>query len=134
MGKDEQRHDDVFGHCRLMAEHVANGGALWPRGGIEEVQRGGYRLQQAKARRGREPRPANMTNDDLRTRQQRGKMRRIGLLVEDRGLQRRLHLGENAWRDGGGKMCKKWDFDTALPSQPTIKAPLTAPHPTPATN
>src|SRR5258708_24253864 len=107
MGQEEDRDDDVFGHRRLMAEHVANGDALWYRGGIEEIEPGGYRLQQAKARRGRDPRPPNMTNNDLRTRQQRGKMGRIGLIVEDRGLQRRLHLGENAWRDGGGKMSKK---------------------------
>ena len=45
-----------------MAEHVANGDALWHRGGIEEIEPGGYRLQQAKVRRGREPRPPNLTN------------------------------------------------------------------------
>src|SRR5260370_40429767 len=114
MGKDEQRHDEVCGYCRLMAEHVGNGDALWHRGGIEEIEPGGYRLQQARARRGREPRPPNMTNDDLRTRQQRGKMRRIGLIVEDRALQRRLHLGENGWRDGSGKIVKKKGFYNAL--------------------
>jgi hypothetical protein len=95
VGQDQHRHDDVFGHCRLVAEHVANGDALWHRGSIEEIEPGGYRLQQAKARRGREPRPPNMANDDFRTRQQRGKMSRIGLIIEDRGLQR----ASSPWRE-----------------------------------
>jgi hypothetical protein len=57
-----------------------------------------------------------MTDHDLRIRQQRGKLLRVALIVEDRGLQRRLHLGENPRRDRGGKMAKKQDFHKALPS------------------
>src|SRR5882757_4604975 len=56
-----------------------------------------------------------MTDHDLRIRQQRGKLRRIVLIVEDRGLQRRLDLGENPRRDRGGEMAEKQGFHV-LPS------------------
>jgi len=38
------------------------------------------------------------------------KMRRVGFVVEDRGLKRRLHLGEDARRDRGGEMAEKKRF------------------------
>ena len=110
MGQHKHRHDDVFGDRRLVAEHVANGDPFWHRGGIEEVETGRHRLQQAKARRGREPRAPDMTDHDLRIRQQRGKLFYIALIVEDRGVQRRLHLGENSRPDRGGEMAKKQGF------------------------
>ena len=115
MGQGEHRHDDVFGDRRLMTEHVANGDPFRHRFGVEEVEPGRYRLQQAKARRGREPRPPDMTDHDLRIGQQRGKLRRIALIIEDRGFERRLHLGENPRRDRGGEMAEKQGFHV-LPS------------------
>jgi hypothetical protein len=51
-----------------------------------------------------------MTDHDLRIRQQRGKLFYIALIVEDRGVQRRLHLGENSRPDRGGEMAKKQGF------------------------
>ena len=51
-----------------------------------------------------------MADDDLRLRQQRSKMLRISLIIQDRCFQRGLHLGENARRDGGGKVAEKQSF------------------------
>src|SRR5215472_15938935 len=56
-----------------------------------------------------------MPDHDLRVCQQWGKMFRITLIVEDRGLQRRLDLGENARRDRGGEIAEKQGFH-GLPS------------------
>src|ERR1700730_6957506 len=64
---------------------------------------------------GGHPRAPDMTDHDLRIRQQRGKLRRIVLVVEDRGLQRRLDLGENPRRHRGGEMAEKQGFHV-LPS------------------
>ena len=49
----------------------------------------------------------DVVDDDLGIRRQRGKLGRIALIVEDRGLQRRPHLGENSRRDPGGEMAEK---------------------------
>ena len=121
MGQHKHRHDDVFGDRRLVAEHVANGDPFWHRGGIEEVETGRHRLQQAKARRGREPRAPDMTDHDLRIRQQRGKLFYIALIVEDRGVQRRLHLGENSRSD---RPSRSTSF---TPTSGTRSAPLKRP-------
>jgi hypothetical protein len=56
-----------------------------------------------------------MPDHDLRLSEQRGKLRRIALIVEDRGFERCLDLGENARRDGGGEMAEKQGFHV-LPS------------------
>src|SRR6516162_3070539 len=56
-----------------------------------------------------------MPHDDLRVCQQRRKMLRIPLIIEDRRFHRCLHLGENPRRDGGGKMTEKQGFHM-LPS------------------
>src|SRR5205807_10383405 len=69
----------------------------------------------ANSRRGRKRRPPDMPDDDLRFRQQRGKMLRIALIIEDRGFQRGLDLGENARRDASGEMAEKQGFHV-LPS------------------
>jgi hypothetical protein len=45
-----------------------------------------------------------------------GKLSRIALIIEDRGLQRCLYLGQNPRSDGGAKMAKKQCFHTAHPS------------------
>jgi hypothetical protein len=66
---------------------------LWHRPGVEKVEPGRYRLQQAKARRGRKRGPPDMTDDDLCLAQQGGKLRRVALIVEDRRLQWRLVFG-----------------------------------------
>src|SRR5215472_18063696 len=47
-------------------------------------------------------RPPDMPDHDLGVCQQWGKRRRIALIGEDRGFQRRLDLGENSRRDAGG--------------------------------
>jgi hypothetical protein len=59
-----------------------------------------------------------MTDHDFRIRQQRGKVFRIALIVEDRGFERRLDFGENPRRDRGGEMAKKQGLHV-LPS-PTL--------------
>ena len=115
MGEGEHRHDDVFGDRRFVAEHVANGDAFRHRFGVEKVEPGRHRLQQAKARRGREARAPDMADHNLRIRQQRGKLRRVALIVEDRGFERHLQLGENPRRDRGGEMTEKQGFHM-LPS------------------
>src|SRR5438105_5687695 len=51
-----------------------------------------------------------MTDDDLRLRQQRGKLRRVAFIVEDRAFERRLDLGENSRRDRRGEMAEKQGF------------------------
>jgi len=51
-----------------------------------------------------------MTDDDLRLRQQRSKLRRVALIVEDRAFQRRVDLGENPRHNAGGEMAKKQGF------------------------
>jgi hypothetical protein len=48
-----------------------------------------------------------VADHDLCLAQQRGKLRRIALVVEDRRHDRRLDLGENARRDASGKMAEK---------------------------
>jgi hypothetical protein len=45
-----------------------------------------------------------MTDHDLRLGQQRGKAVGITLIIDDRGLQLRRHVGKNARCDGRGKM------------------------------
>jgi hypothetical protein len=83
MGQNKHRHDDVFGNRWLVAEHVANRDALGDCLGVEEVESGRHGLQQAKARRGRERGPPDMPDDDLRFREQRRKVFRIALIIED---------------------------------------------------
>jgi hypothetical protein len=90
MGQNEHGHDDVFGDGRFVPEYVANRDAFRHRPRVEEIEPCRYRLQQAKARRGRKPGAPDVPDDDLRFYQQRGKMFRIVLIVEDRGFQRRL--------------------------------------------
>ena len=107
MGQDEHRHDNVFGDGRLVAEHVANGHALRHRVEIEQVDPGRHRLQEAQLWRRRKPGAPDMTDDDFGICQQRGKMRRVAFIVEDRGFERHCDLGENARRDGGGEMAEK---------------------------
>ena len=51
-----------------------------------------------------------MPDDDLGFREQRGKMLRIALIIEDRRFHRGLHLGENPRRDGGAKVTEKQGF------------------------
>src|SRR4051794_2725016 len=57
-----------------------------------------------------------MTHHDLRLGEQRGNMRRVRLIVEDRSLQRRLHFGENSRCDASGKMAEKQGFHSASQS------------------
>jgi len=94
---------------------LQNGDPFRHRFGVVEVEPGRHRLQQAKARRGRKRGPPDVTDHDLGIRQQWGKLRRIALIVEDRRLQWRPDLGENARRDGGGEMAEKQGFHV-LPS------------------
>ena len=91
-------------------EHVANRHPLRHRFGVEEIESCRHRLQQAQARRGRERRAPDMPDDDLRFRQQRGKVLHIALIIEDRCLQRAFDLGENARRDASGKVTEKQGF------------------------
>jgi hypothetical protein len=83
VGENEHCHDDLFGDRPLVAEHVANRDAFRDRLSVEEVEPGRHGLQQAQARRGRERGSPDMRDDDLRFRRQRGKMFRIGLIIED---------------------------------------------------
>jgi hypothetical protein len=69
---------------RFVAEHVANDDPFRDRFGVEEIEPGRHRLQQAKERRRRKPRAPDMTDYDLGIRQQRGKLGRVALIVEDR--------------------------------------------------
>ena len=93
-----------------MTEYVANRHAFRDRFGIEEVEPGRHRLQQAKARRGRERTPPDMPDNNFRFREQRGKMLCITFVIEDRCFERGLHLGENPRRDGGSKVTEKQGF------------------------
>ena len=52
MSQGQHGHDDVFGYGRLMAKHVADGDPFRHRPGVEEIEAGRHRLQQAQARRG----------------------------------------------------------------------------------
>src|SRR5262249_47688902 len=108
------------------AKHVINGDPFRHRFCVEEVEPGRHRLQQTKTQRRRKRRPPDMPDNDLRVRQQRDKMRDVALIVEDRRFQRRLDLGENSRRDRRGEMAEKQGFHLALPSQPTVKARLSA--------
>src|SRR5580700_7104036 len=74
----DQRVELGSATLELGGEHVANRDPLRHRGGVEEIEPGRHRLQQAKARRGRK----------LRIRQQRGKLFYVALIVEDRGAAR----------------------------------------------
>ena len=51
-----------------------------------------------------------MADDDLRLAQQRGKLRGVALIVEDRAFQRRLDLGKYPRSDTGGEMAEKQGF------------------------
>jgi hypothetical protein len=51
-----------------------------------------------------------MPDDDLRFRQQRGKMLRVPLIIEDRTFQRGLDLGEDPRRDASGEVTEKQGF------------------------
>ena len=106
-----------------MAEHVANRHPLRYRVEIEQVDPGRYRLQEAQLWGGRKPGAPDMTDDDFRLGQQRGKMRRIALIGEYLGFQRRLHFGEDAWRDRGGEMAEKKRFHND-PRSPKVRARL----------
>ena len=48
-----------------------------------------------------------MTDDDLRLGEQRGEVRRVAIIVENRVFQRRLDFGENSRRDAGGEMAEE---------------------------
>ena len=72
----------VLTHRLFEAEHVANRHSFRHRFGGDEIEPGRHRLQQAKARRGRKPGTPDMTDDDLRLRQQRGEMIRITLMIQ----------------------------------------------------
>jgi hypothetical protein len=69
MGQNEHGHDDVFGNRRFMAKHVANCHSLRHCAGVEEIESGRHRLQQAQARRGRKPGAPDMADNDFRLRQ-----------------------------------------------------------------
>ena len=57
--------------------------------------------------------------------EQRGKLRRIALIVEDRAFQRRLDFGENPRRDAGGERAEKQDFHVS-PSPTQMIATIVA--------
>ena len=66
-----------------------------------------------------------MPDDDLRFRQQWSKMLRIALIIEDRGFQRGLDLGENPRRDAGSEMAEKQGFHV-FPSPAQMIATIVA--------
>src|SRR5215831_16041184 len=108
-----------------MAKYVANRDVLRHRFGIEKVEPRRHRLQQAKARRRRKRGPPDMTDHDLRLRQQRGELCRIALIIEDRDFERRLDFGENPPRDAGGEMAEKQGFHV-FPSPTQMIATIVA--------
>ena len=93
-----------------MVEHVADGDPFRHSRGVEKVEPGRHRLQQAQARCGRKSSAPDMPDHDFRIRQQQGKMGHIAHIVEDRRFQRRFDLSKNSRRDGSGKMAEKQSF------------------------
>ena len=77
MGQDEHCHDHVFGNRNFVAEDVTDRDTFRDRRGVQEVKTSRHGLQQAKARRGRESSPPDMTDYDLRLGERRGNMRRV---------------------------------------------------------
>src|SRR5205085_2024136 len=82
-------------------------GPRWYPGGRAPVEPRRHGLKQTQARRWREPRTPDMADHDLGVREQWGKLRRIGLVIEDLRLQGHFGLGEDARSDGRREMPEK---------------------------
>ena len=125
--QDQHCHDDVFGDCRLMAEHVAN---VTPFGTAPVSSRSSPAATDCSRRSfgaGGNPAPPDMPDDDFRICQQRGKMRGVALIVEDRALKRRLHLGEDRARKGSPGRSRGYGEGCDGPAAPSRPPCETAP-------